>query len=184
MALKGAVLAIYALQAREEAPPEGEKGICWRLLTTHPIESLAQARQVCQWYSQRWNIEPVFPLLKHQGLNVERLDIESGKSLIKLALLTVSKVLLLHLAAKAEEPLPLQESFTQQELQCMQALHHNYEGKAPKQKNPYQPDCLQWCYWIIARLGRWKPHEKKAAVIVLMRGVRRFQQIFNWLVAR
>jgi hypothetical protein len=68
----------------------------------------------------------VFGLLKHQGLNVELLDVESGKSLIELtllALLTVSKILLLHLAAKEEEPLPLQESFTQEELQCMQALH-------------------------------------------------------------
>jgi hypothetical protein len=126
VALKAETRQVYALQAREENPPEGEKAICWPLLTTHRIENLAQARQVCQWYSQRWNIEQVFGLLKHQGLNVELLDVESGKSLIELtwlALLTVSKILLLHLAAKEEEPLPLQESFTQEERQCRQALH-------------------------------------------------------------
>jgi len=188
VALKGAVLEVYALQAKEENPPEGGKAICWRLLTTHPIDNLSQARQVCQWYSQRWNIEQVFRLIKHQGLNVEMLDIESGKSLIELtllALLTVSKILLLHLAAKEEEPLALQESFTAEEVKCMQALHQKYQGKTPKQQNPYPPDCLQWCYWILARLGGWKPQEKKAGVIVLMRGLRRFQQIFHgWLLAK
>ena len=188
VALKGAALEVYALQAREENPPEGEKAICWCLLTTHRIESLAQAQQVCQWYSERWNIEQVFRLLKHQGLNVEMLDVESGKSLIDLtllALLTVSKILLLHLAAKEEEPLAIQKSFTEEEVECMLALHQKYEGNTPKQQNPYPTASLQWCYWIMGRLGGWKPQEKKAGVIALMRGVRRFNQIFHgWLLAK
>lgn len=188
LALKGATLEMYALQAREEHPPEGQKPILWRLLTTHPIESIQEAKQVCQWYSERWNIEQVFPLLKHQGLQVEMLDLESGKSLIQitlLALLTVSKILLLHLAAKQEEPLPLQESFTLEEVECMKALHQKYEGKTLKQKNPYPANSLQWCYWIMARLGAWKPGKKKAGVICLMRGVRRFNHICHgWLMAK
>jgi hypothetical protein len=188
IALKGEVLEVYALEAREEDPPAGEKPILWRLLTTHPIHTPEQARQVTQWYSERWNIEQVFRLLKHQGLNVEMLDLESGKSLIQmtlLALLTVSKILLLHLASKQDEPLELAQSFTAAEIECMQALHQKYEGKTPKQKNPYPPNSLQWCYWIMARLGAWKPHEKKAGVITLMRGLRRFHQIFHgWQLAK
>ncbi len=188
LALKGQVLEVYALEAREEDPPAGEKPILWRLLTTHPIHTQEQARQVSQWYSERWNIEQVFRLLKHQGLNVEMLDLESGKSLIQitlLALLTVSKILLLHLASKQEAPLERAQTFQDEEIRCMQALHQKYEGKTLKQKNPYPPNSLQWCYWIIARLGGWKPHERKAGVISLMRGLRRFNQIFHgWRLAK
>ena len=188
LSLKGASLEMYALQAREEHPPEGQKPILWRLLTTHPIESIQEAEQLCQWYSERWNIEQVFRLLKHQGLQVEMLDLESGKSLIQitlLALLTVSKILLLHLAAKEEEPIPIQESFTREEVECIKALQQKYQGKTPKQKNPYPEQSLQWCYWIIARLGAWKPGKKKAGVICLMRGLRRFYHIFNgWTMAK
>lgn len=185
ISLKGEVLEVYA---REENPPKGEKPILWRLLTTHCIETAQQARQVTEWYAERWNIEQVFRLLKHQGLNVEMLDLESGKSLIQLtllALLTVSKILLLHLASKQEQPLALAQTFSVEEVDCMQALHHKYEGKTPKQKNPYPPHTLQWCYWIMARLGGWKPHEKQAGVIALMRGLRRFHQIFHgWILAK
>ena len=186
--LKGQVLEVYALEAREENPPAGEKPILWRLLTTHTLESARQAQQITQWYSERWHIEQVFRLLKQQGLNVERSDLESGKSLIQLtllALLTVSKIMLLHLSAKQQEPQLIAQSFTSAEIDCMKALHQKYEGKTPKQKNPYPPDSLQWCYWIMARLGGWKPHEKKAGVISLMRGLRRFHQIFHgWLLAK
>ena len=67
----------------------------------------------------------------------------------------------------------------------MLALHQKYEGKTPKQQNPYPTASLQWCYWIMGRLGGWKPQEKKAGVIALMRGVRRFNQIFHsWLLAK
>jgi hypothetical protein len=171
IALNGEVLEVYALEAQEENPPPGEKPILWRLLTTHCIETAQQARQVTQWYAERWNIEQVFRLLKHQGLNVEMLDLESGKSLIQLtllALLTVSKILLLHRASKQEQPLALAQTFTLAEVECLQALHLKYEGKTPKQQNPYPPNSLQWCYWIMARLGGWKPHEKQAGVISLM----------------
>jgi hypothetical protein len=197
-ALKGKVLEVYALEARQENPPAGEKPILWRLLTSHCIESAQQARQVVEWYAERWNIEQVFRLLKQQGLNVEMLDLESGKSLIQppggpvtlLALLTVSKSLLLHRASKQDQPLPLAQTFTVAErgrpaVECRQALHQKYEGKTPKQQNPYPPHTLQWGYWIMARLGGWKPHEKQAGVISLMRGLRRFHQIFHgWQLAK
>jgi hypothetical protein len=157
------------------------------------IETAEQAQQVTQWYSERWNIEQVFRLLKHQGLTVEMLDLESGKSLIQppggpvtlLALLTVSKILLLHRASKQDQPLPVDQAFLVEEVECLQALHQKYEGKTPKQQNPYLPHTLQWCYWIMARLGGWKPHEKQAGVISLMRGLRRFHQIFHgWQLAK
>jgi len=45
----------------------GKAPIPWRLLTTHPVTTLAQARQCIDWYCQRWHIEQL-PRMKRQGL--------------------------------------------------------------------------------------------------------------------
>ncbi len=186
----GKSLELYVVEAREseQSVPAGEKPILWRLLTTHVVESFQQACQIIDWYSMRWNIEQVFRLLKHKGLNVEMLDLESGKALIQLtllALLAVSKIMLLHIASKQEQPSPVGSTFTQEQMACIHQLSKRYEGKTLKQQNPYRPDSLQYCYWVIARLGGWKPHEKQAGVVCLMRGYNRFQQLFHgWMLAR
>jgi hypothetical protein len=186
--LKDKTKVLYVVEAREEVPPAGQKAIYWRLLTTHVIENEQQARQLLDWYSMRWNIEQIFRLLKHKGLNIEMLDLETGKALVQLtllALLAVSKILLLHLASKQAAPLPIAATFTPEELVCMQAVNQRYEGNTVKQKNPYPKDSLQWCYWVLARVGGWKPHEKKAGVISLYRGWMHFQKMFDgWLLAK
>lgn len=182
------VKALYVVEAREVGAPQGQQPVYWRLLTTHPVESLQEAVQVLAWYSMRWNIEQVFRLLKQKGLNVEALDIETGKGLVQLTLLALfaaCKIMLLYLASKQQEPVAIAEAFTRDELECMAAINQKYQGKTEKQKNPYQSNSIQWCYWLMARLGGWKPHEKKAGVIVLHRGYRDFCKIFDgWVLAR
>jgi hypothetical protein len=186
----GKSLELYAVEAREseESVPAGETPVLWRLLTTHRVDSFQQACQLIHWYTMRWNIEQVFRLLKHKGLNVEMLDLESGKALIQLtllALLAISKIMLLHLASKQEEPQPVASTFTPEQMACIHQLNKQYEGKTLKQQNPYPADSLQYCYWVIARLGGWKPHEKQAGVVCLMRGYNRFQQLFQgWRLAK
>ncbi|MGV3589574.1 MAG: IS4 family transposase [Adhaeribacter sp.] len=185
--LKAESKSMYVVEAKEVDAPAGQVPVYWRLLTTHAIQTQQQAQQLIYWYSLRWNMEQVFRLLKQKGLQVEMLDLETGKALVQLTLLALfaaSKIMLLHLASKQKEAVPLAESFTQQEVACMQALHERYEGKTEKQQNPYAKDSLQWCYWIIARLGGWKPHEKQAGVITLYRGWNYFQHIFHgWTLA-
>ncbi len=183
-------LELYAVEAREsdESVPKGETPILWRLLTTHRVDSFGQACQLIHWYSMRWNIEQVFRLLKHKGLNVEMLDLESGKALLQLtllALLAISKIMLLHLASKQKQAQPVATTFTDEQMACIHQLSNQYEGKTAKQQNPYPADSLQYCYWVIARLGGWKPHEKQAGVVCLIRGYNRFQQLFQgWLLAK
>jgi hypothetical protein len=185
-----ASLELYAVEARESdaSVAGGETPVLWRLLTTHPVETFRQACQVIHWYSMRWNIEQVFRLLRHKGLNLEMPDLESGKALIQLtlpALLAISKIMLLHLASRQEQPLPVAPAFTPGQMACIHQLSKQFEGKTPKQQNPYPADSLQYCYWVMGRLGGWKPHEKQAGVVCLMRGYNRFQQLFKgWLLAR
>ena len=143
---------------------------------------------ILDWYAMRWNIEQLFRLIKQKGLNVEDSDMETGEALIQLTLMSLyaaSKILLLHLASKEQEPQPIKQTFTAQEIECLTAVNAQYEGKTIKQKNPYPIHSLQWCYWVLARLAGWKPHEKQAGVITIFRGWSDFQKIFDgWLLAK
>lgn len=186
--LKDKRIEVYALEARETNPPTPQQAILWRLLTTHPIESLQQACQIIDWYHSRWNIEQVFRLIKHKGLNVEGSDLETGKALIVMtlmALFAASKVMLLHIASKQEEPQPIAKTFTEDQIACLKVLNQKYEGNTQRQKNNYPHDSLQWCYWVIGRMGGWKPQEKQAGVISLFRGYQQFYNIYQgWLLAK
>lgn len=186
-ALKGELIALYGLEACEQNPPAGQAPIRWRLLTTHPVETAQQARQLTEWYSARWHIEQAFRLLKQQGMQVEKLELETGKALIQmslLSLLVVSKVLVLRLSVQGNQGQPLGKTFSVAQLACLRALSGRYAGKGDKERNPYPPDSLAWSYWVIARLGGWKPHEKQAGVLSLMRGLRRFYSILDgWQLA-
>ena len=84
-----AVIELFAIEVRELDPPPGEKPILWRLLTTHQVETVAQALTVIGWYCQRWNVEQLFRTLKRQGLGVEQSVIEDGDALEKLAVMAL-----------------------------------------------------------------------------------------------
>jgi hypothetical protein len=64
-------VSINVVLVREVAPPEGEEPIEWLLLTTLPIDTLDDVRQIIQYYSVRWMIEVFFRTLK-SGCRVEK----------------------------------------------------------------------------------------------------------------
>jgi len=67
---------IYAVQVREEDPPEGAEAIKWNLLTTIPVESLEDACRMVEYYSCRWMIELFFKVLK-SGCKFEKRQLET-----------------------------------------------------------------------------------------------------------
>lgn len=179
---------LYVVEAKELQAPQGGAPIYWRLLTTHPVARLEEAVQLLEWYAMRWNIEQVFRLLKQKGLNVEASEVETGKGLVQLTLLALfaaSKIMLLHLASRQETPTEVAGAFTDEQLSCLEAVNKEYEGKTQRQQNPYPTRTLQYCYWVLARLGGWKPQEKQAGVITLHRGFMDFHKIFDgWTLVR
>ena len=86
-----AQIELSAIEVRELEAPPGEEPVLWRLLTTHPVESVAQALQVVGWYRLRWNIEQLFRTLKRQGLGLEQSVIEDGAALEKLAVIALDR---------------------------------------------------------------------------------------------
>ena len=86
---------------------------------------------------------------------------------------------------KQNSPIPIKNSFSPEEINCLIACNQKYEGNTLKQKNPHPKDSLQWIYWVLSRMGGWKPHEKNnAGVISIFRGYLYFQQVLEgWLLA-
>src|SRR5262249_8273590 len=64
-------IELSAIEVREIDPPAGEDPIHWRLMTTHEVETVAQALIVIGWYRQRWHVEQLFRTVKRQGIDIE-----------------------------------------------------------------------------------------------------------------
>jgi hypothetical protein len=67
---------LTVVQAMEHDAPQGDKPVCWRLLTNRLITDLAQASELIDWYRARWEIELYFHIVK-TGCQVEQLQLET-----------------------------------------------------------------------------------------------------------
>lgn len=193
-------LEVSAVEVWERNPPEGQKPIRWRLLTTHAVRTLEEARRVAGWYRQRWFAEQLFRVLKADGLDLESSELERGAALQRLGVLALCAavdVLRLLLAERAtadpaqpnEQPTaqPLEHAFSAAEVECLKHLAPTYEGRTPKQQNPHPPGSLAWAAWLIARLGGWKGYrsQHRAGPATYHRGLQRFHDLFfGWRLAQ
>lgn len=73
-------LTLWAVEARELHPPRGRSPLHWRLLTTCPVHTLAQATELIGWYGVRWGIEVFHKVLK-SGCAVEAAQLENAERL-------------------------------------------------------------------------------------------------------
>jgi len=176
-------IELFAIEVRELDPPAGEPAIVWRLLTTHAVESVAQALTVIGWYRLRWHIEQLFRTLKRQGLGIEQSVVEDGVALEKLAVIalvgaTITMQLVLARAAGSHDP-PAERAFDAKQIEVLRALQPTLQGRTRKQQNPYPPNSLAWAAWTIARLGGWTGYETERSTgpITMRDGLHRFNAL-------
>ena len=174
-------LDLYVVETQEV---KAGKGIYWRLLTTHPVNSIGEALQIVSWYKLRWNIEQIHRLLKTDGFRIERSQLEQGWAIRKLTLLAMMgalRILQMTFAYQSEQEQDIGEVFEQSEQECLVELNTTMEGQTQKLKNPHKPSTLKWATWIIARLGGWKGYqsERKPGPIVLQKGLAKFYGIYQ-----
>jgi Transposase DDE domain len=178
-----ATVTLSAIDVRELNPVIGEAPVHWRLLTTHAVTTAAEARQIIDWYRQRWNIEQLFRTSKRQGLDIENSLVENGDALEKLAVMAVivaartMQLVLARSPGAAEQP--ASRAFDGDEITVLGALQSKLPGRTAKQKNPYPPDTLAWAAWTIARLGGWTGYakERPPGPITMRNGLHRFAAI-------
>ena len=61
--------------------------LLWRLVTTLPVATFAEAAEGVHLYRLRWRIEEVFRVLKSDGLDIEESQLETAGRLLNLAAL-------------------------------------------------------------------------------------------------
>jgi hypothetical protein len=173
---------VSLVEVAEIDAPAGAEPILWRLLTTHVVEDAATAWRVVGWYRMRWTIEQFFRTLKQQGLQLEDSQLASAERLIKLTAIAAraaAAIMQLVQARDGRSAESAEIAFTPAEIDTLEALLPELEGKTALQKNPHPSKSLAWAAWIIAKLGGWDgyPKSKPPGPITFRHGLQYFQSV-------
>lgn len=155
-------VALGFVEIAEVAAPKGATPLCWRLLTTLPVDTLAEATEVARLYRLRWRIEQLFRSLKSDGLDFEATQVTDAQRLFKLlALGLVAAARIMQLVdARDGGPRPATDVIDAAQLPAVAAISRQLEGKTARQKNHHPPVSLAFVAWVAARLGGWNCYYK------------------------
>jgi hypothetical protein len=173
-------VAVQMVDAREINPPEAEEPAHWRLLTTHQVNDIADARRIIGFYRLRWTIEQLFRTTKTKGFDMECLRQQEGGPLEKLVTaIVIAAITVMQLVAERDGTLrrPLSDAFDPADQPVLEKVSQNLQGKTEKQKNPHPGGTLAFASWVFARLGGWTGYYGKPGPIVMLRGLTKFHAI-------
>lgn len=175
-----ASISLTMVEASEINPPSAVEPAHWRLLTTHAVSDVADARRIVGFYRARWTIEQLFRTLKTQGFQVEALRLAAEGPFEKLVAATViAAVTVLQLVHERDgvAQRPLADAFDRDEQPILETVSASLEGNTMRQKNPHPKGSLAFATWVFARLGGWTGYYGKPGPIVILHGLVRFQAI-------
>jgi hypothetical protein len=175
-----ATIALNMVDVRETSVPEDGKPVHWRLLTTHAVTDLGEARRIVDLYRMRWAIEEFFHTLKTAGFDIEAADIGNPQAMIKFVVAaTIAAVTVMQLV-KARDGTTGQsfaDAFDPADQPILEAISTQLEGKTERQKNPHPRGSLAFAGWVIGRLGGWTGYYGKPGPRVMRQGLDDFQRI-------
>jgi hypothetical protein len=176
------------VEAREIDPPAGVAAAHWCLLTTHPVTTLADAKQIIRFYRARWTIEQLFRTMKTKGFDIEAVRVAEGEpfeNLTAATLIAAIQVLQLVHERDGAAGRPLEDVFDPADQAALEAVCATLEGKTAKQKNPHPKGTLAYAAWVCARLGGWTGYYGKPGPVVTLQGLLKFQAVSHgWNIAR
>jgi hypothetical protein len=176
-----ATLAVTLVDVRETStPPDGGEPLHWRLLTTHAVATLGQARRIIDLYRLRWIIEEFFRTLKTAGFDIEAADIGEPQAMINfVAAATIAAVTVKQLvqARDGNTDQRLTDAFDPDDQPILEAVSAKLAGKTERQRNPHPNGSLAFAAWVVARLGGWTGYYGKPGPQVMRRGLQDFRAI-------
>lgn len=132
----------------------------WILVTSEPVESLADALEIIVIYKQRWQIE-VFHRTWKTGCGAKNRRLLRADNLqrllIILAHIAVFIMKMKHLAATVPDE-PCDRLFSQDEWECLHALTE------PNKPMPTTPPSCVWAVRAIAKLAGWRNSKGTGAI--------------------
>ena len=181
-------VTLTLVDVREIDPSPSVTPVHWRLLTTHAVTTLAQAKLITSFYRQRWTIEQVFRLMKTKGFDIEAVRIAEGgpfENLTTATLIAAIQVLQMVRERDGTAGRPMQDAFDSDAQPALEAICRTLEGKTAKQKNPHPPGSLAYASWVCARLGGWTGYYGKPGPIVILHGLQSLQAMLTgWKISR
>ena len=173
-------VSLTLVDVRETSRPPSGEPVRWRLLTTHTVTSLGEARRIIDLYRMRWTIEEFFRTLKSAGFNIEDADIGDPKPMTNfVAAVTVAAVTVMQLVRARDGATNelLTDAFDPMDQPILEAISSRLEGNTDRQKNPHPKGTLAFAAWVIARLGGWTGYYGKPGPQVMRHGLEDFQRI-------
>lgn len=141
-------VSVNLVQARESHPPAGEEPVEWLLVTTLPINTPEQVRQILDYYTVRFLIELLFRVLK-SGCRVEERRFEHIERMLPCAalyLIVAWRTLMLCRLARSCPEINCEVLFDPAEWQAVWMVVH-------RQPPPSSPPTLGAILPLIAQLG-------------------------------
>ncbi len=170
-------VALNVLHVFEVDPPAGEEPVTWTLLTSEPLDTVAQVEMVVDTYRCRWLIEELNKALK-TGCVVQTRQLESYDALttmLALSLPIAVELLALRTAARQTPALPATHVLGPDQLAALRHL-----SDRPLPPNPDAQDVL----WCVAGLGGHIKNNGWPGWQVLQRGLEKFLAFFAGWSAR
>jgi hypothetical protein len=155
-------IELSLVEAKEIDAPKGKSPLHWRLLTTHGVDTAAQAGEVVQLYRLRWRIEQTFRALKSDGLALEDSQVTDAERMFNLAAMGLAGAVRTIQLVDARDggPRPSSDVIDEAFAPALLRISKSLEGNTQRQKNPHLPTTLAFVAWIAARLGGWNCYYK------------------------
>jgi hypothetical protein len=147
-------IALWAIEAREIAPPKGHARILWQLLTTLPVTCAEEAIEKVTWYAQRWQIEVLHKVLK-SGCQVEQRQLETAQRLeraLSVDLVVAWRILALCKAARELPEDPISDWLPAAQWQAL--CCYVYQQATPPKTAPSVRQAVRWIAQLGGFLGR------------------------------
>ena len=176
-----ASLMVQVVEVWEPSPPPGQEPVHWLLLTSLPVQTVAQAQQLVTWYTYRWLIERFHFILK-SGCKLEQSQLRQEQSLERLLAvysLVAWRLLWMTYQARLTPDAPCTLVLQPVEWHALYAFIHRTS------RLPTQPPSLRQAVRWIAQLGGFlaRAADGDPGVKVLWRGWTRLQDIrATWLL--
>ena len=181
-------IAVSFVEVREVDPPPGATPAHWRLLTTHPVATLADAKQITHFYRQRWTIEQLFRVMKTKGFDIEAVRVADNgpfENLTTATLIAAIQVLQMVRERDGAAGRALEDVLDAADQPALEAVCATLEGKTERQKNPHPKGSLAYASWVCARLGGWTGYYGKPGPVVILQGFLRFKAMLHgWKLGR
>lgn len=161
-------IKMTAIVVTELDPPGGITPISWRLLTSVPVHSLAEAQRLVRFYALRWLVERFHFVLK-SGCSIEKrrlASVAAMKRLLAITNIVAWRLLWLTYQARITPLAPASLALTPTEWQVLYMVHHKTTLL------PQQPPTLKEAVLWLACLGGFlaRTADGPPGVKVLWRG--------------